>query len=66
MIDITPTGLTSEQVADRLMRQTHLMLNPGTLYGPEGEGFLRMNLAAPRSVITDASRRLASFLTSLA
>lgn len=61
-LDITPSGMTSAQLADKLMAETHLMINPGTLYGPEGEGFLRINLAAPRSVIIDAANRLVSVL----
>ncbi len=36
-----------------------LWLNSGTLFGAEGEGFQRINIACPRAVLTEALERLA-------
>lgn len=36
----------------------HLALNNGTMFGKEGEGFMRLNVASPRSVIEEALVRL--------
>ncbi|SFC04115.1 cystathione beta-lyase [Parapedobacter composti] len=44
--------------ADKLRRQEKLWLNPGTLYGQAGEGFLRINIACPRSLLNDGLSRL--------
>ncbi len=41
-IDITGTGETSEQIAERLLRKYHIALVPGSAFGATGEGFLRM------------------------
>ncbi len=35
-------------------------MNPGTVFGAGGSGFMRMNIGAPRSVIETALRRIAS------
>lgn len=41
-IDITGTGETSEQLAERLLREYHIALVPGPAFGATGEGYLRM------------------------
>lgn len=41
-IDITGTGETSEQLAERLLREHHIALVPGPAFGATGEGYLRM------------------------
>jgi cystathionine beta-lyase len=35
-----------------------LWLSDGRLFGEEGEGFQRINIAAPREVVRDAARRI--------
>ena len=41
-IDITGTEETSEQLAERLLREYHIALVPGPAFGATGEGYLRM------------------------
>jgi len=41
-IDITGTGETSEQLAERLLREYHIALVPGPAFGATGEEYLRM------------------------
>lgn len=52
--------LTSESAgfAEFLRNETGLLLSKGDVYGATGKGFLRMNLAYPRSVLLDALNRL--------
>ena len=46
---------------DRLLQATGVWLNPGTMYGPQsGEGYLRINLACPRSLLQEALHRLST------
>lgn len=47
---------------DKLKHQEKLWLNPGTMYGEAGEGFLRINIACPRSLLQDGLARLARCL----
>ena len=60
-VDITATGLTSQEYADQLMEKTRVWVNPGTMYGPQsGEGYIRLNIACPRSRLTEALERIAN------
>ena len=63
-LDCRHTGLTSDALADRLLHEQRLMVNPGTMYGPGGEGFLRLNMACPRSVWREGLERLAKGLNN--
>ena len=59
-IDITATGLTAQQYADLLMDKARVWVNPGTMYGPQsGEGYIRLNIACPRSRLMEALERIA-------
>lgn len=58
-IDITATGLTAQQYADLLMDKARVWVNPGTMYGPQsGEGYIRLNIACPRSRLMEALQRI--------
>ncbi|MGH9944260.1 MAG: pyridoxal phosphate-dependent aminotransferase [Pyrinomonadaceae bacterium] len=41
-IDVSGIGEKSEALAERLLREHHVALVPGTAFGAHGEGFLRM------------------------
>ena len=57
-IDITPTGMTSAQVTQKLLNEAKVMVNDGTMYGKAGDGFIRINFATQRSVVEEATRRI--------
>ncbi|MFJ7470415.1 MalY/PatB family protein [Peribacillus frigoritolerans] len=57
-IDCRDLGLTDTGIKDRLIHQGKLALEPGSKYGPGGEGFVRMNLGCSRSVLMDGLNRL--------
>ena len=58
-VDITATGMTSQEYADYLMQENHVWVNPGTMYGPQsGEGYIRLNIACPRSQLMEALERI--------
>ena len=60
-IDITATDLTAQQYADLLMDKARVWVNPGTMYGPQsGEGYIRVNIACPRSRLMEALQRIQS------
>ncbi len=61
-LDCRRTGLASDELAGRLLRRQRLMVNPGTMYGPGGEGFLRLNMACPRALWQEGLERLANGL----
>ena len=50
-LDFRETGLGEEELMRRLVERGGVGLYPGTAFGPEGEGFFRMNLACPRETL---------------
>ena len=57
-LDFNGTGLSSEEIQDRIRNKARLWLNNGILFGKTGEGFQRLNLACPRSILAEALNRL--------
>ena len=52
-------GGSATVYCDHLLQQTGVWLNPGTMYGPvSGEGYLRINIACPRSLLMEALERI--------
>lgn len=61
-IDCRTTGVSSEQIAARLLAEAKLMISPGTIYGPGGEDFIRLNIACPGSLLEEGLLRLRKVL----
>ncbi|MFM2482540.1 MalY/PatB family protein [Celerinatantimonas sp. YJH-8] len=59
-VDIRALQLSSEEVAQKLSEEGHLCVNPGTLYGREGEGFIRLNVACPKKLLLSGLNRIQS------
>ncbi|MDR1068531.1 MAG: pyridoxal phosphate-dependent aminotransferase [Clostridiales Family XIII bacterium] len=59
-IDFRGLGLSHDETDRRLIHDAKVWLDSGTLFGPEGEGFQRINIACPRSVLEDALTRIAN------
>jgi len=58
-VDITTTGLTSQDYCNRLLNEAKVRINPGPMYGPiSGEGYIRINIACPRSRLLEALERI--------
>jgi cystathionine beta-lyase len=59
-----PRGERVAAYCDRILKEASVWLNPGTMYGPQsGEGYLRINLACPRSLLIEALNRLRAALS---
>lgn len=63
--DCRKLGLSSDVLQSRLLAEAGVWLNSGTMYGAEGEGFMRWNIACPRSVLVQAMERFRDFVDSL-
>jgi len=57
-VDVTPTGMTSAQVTQKILDDGKVLVNDGVMYGKAGDGFIRINLATQRSVVEEATRRI--------
>lgn len=53
-IDCSSLNLTSSRIDEILKGEHGLWINPGTIYGQGGEGFIRINIACPRQVLARA------------
>lgn len=55
-----PNGLTSEEFADILLEQAHIMVAPGVGFGEFGEGFVRVGLLTSEKRLSEAIERMSS------
>ena len=53
-----PDGETSASFATKLLEQAHVIVTPGSGYGPGGEGYIRISLTTPDKRLTEAVRRI--------
>jgi len=58
LVDGRGLGLPSKDWNDFLLREAGIFLNDGAMFGPETEGFARLNFACPHSVLREALTRL--------
>lgn len=59
-LDFRELDLCQKGIVELCVDKAHLALNDGAMYGKEGEGFMRINLACPQSVIKQALEQLKS------
>lgn len=63
--DIRSSGLSSEEFAERLLREQGVAVVPGNVFGETGEGFVRCSYATSVDLIEQALERIDAFLHSL-
>jgi LL-diaminopimelate aminotransferase len=57
-----PVGQTSTSFAERVLEEAAVVVSPGSMYGPSGEGFFRIALTAPDDRIEEAVERMREHL----
>ncbi len=57
-----PEGHTSTSFAELVLEEAAVVISPGSMYGPSGEGFFRISLASPDERITEAVNRMREHL----
>ena len=62
--DFRKYGFGPDELAEILEKKAKVALNHGYIFGPGGEGFERINIACPRSILEEALRRMAQALNS--
>jgi cystathionine beta-lyase len=63
-VNTSRLGVSSSEVADKLLRIGHVAVEDGSTFGPGGEGFLRVNYAMPRSLLQEALEGFKKALSS--
>lgn len=64
-IDCTALQQSSESIADELLKEHKLWINAGDMYGSNGEGFIRLNIATPAALLNEGLNRLKNFVNTL-
>lgn len=64
-VDCRATGKSSDVLTEMLLQNAGLMVNSGAMYGVGGEGFLRLNIACPQSLLVQGLERLVRLLAPL-
>jgi len=62
-IDFSKTGLTDDEIKSMLINEAKLGFSHGPVFGKGGEGFQRINLAAPKSIVEEAVNRLKKYFS---
>lgn len=57
-LDFRELGLDEEKREELIVEKARLWLDSGAMFGKEGEGFERINLACPRATLREALERL--------
>ena len=61
-IDFRRLEPDAEKLRQKMLYQAHVAMDEGSMFGPEGNGFERLNLAAPRNLIEEIMDRIAAVL----
>jgi cystathionine beta-lyase len=64
-VDFRGLGLSPGDRRELLLNQARVLLDEGELFGPEGEGFERFNIACPRSILVEALERIRAAVDSM-
>lgn len=64
-LDCRGLGLNDDELKRLVENDAKLWLDMGTMFGPEGAGFVRVNLASPKAMIEDACSRLERAVAAL-
>lgn len=57
-LDFRGTGLDPEELDRRIIYEAKLWLDSGKIFGGTGAGFQRINVAAPRAILTECLERI--------
>lgn len=57
-LDCRQLGLTQSALTDLFVKKARLALNDGAMFGPGGEGHMRLNIGCPRQMLANALNKL--------
>lgn len=57
-LDCRKLGIEESEIMSKLLHEGKVALEPGSKYGEAGKGFLRLNVACPRSMLEDGVARI--------
>lgn len=57
-LDCRGLGLSHDELVDLFVNKARVALNDGAMFGKEGDGLMRLNVASPRSVMEEVMNRI--------
>lgn len=64
--DVSQTGIASQELANRILEEAHVVVEAGSFYGPAGEGHLRICFGSESMErLEQGMKRLATFFNGL-
>ena len=57
-LDCRKLGLSQKELVDLFVNKAKVALNDGAMFGKEGEGFMRLNVAMPRKKLMEVLERI--------
>lgn len=63
VVDVSGTGLSGEEFAWALLREESVAVMPGSSFGEEAKGIIRLSLTVPDTHIDEACKRIAALAT---
>ena len=64
-VDFSGTGMEEEEFIYRVQEKAKIAVNHGSTFGTGGEKYLRFNLATPRTLVVEATKRLKDTFSDL-
>ena len=64
-VDFSGTGMEEKEFIHRVQEKANIAVNHGSTFGAGGKNFLRFNLATPRTMIVEATKRLEEAFSDL-
>ena len=64
-VDVSETGLNSEEFAYKLLEKHHVAVVPGVAYGEKYNNYVRIAFTLKQELLEEAMNRLESFIDSL-
>lgn len=61
-VDFSGYGIPENILSERLLQEAAVWLDHGTMFGPEGNGYQRINIACPRAILVEAIDRMEKVL----
>jgi aspartate aminotransferase len=58
-------NITAEELCDRIMKEAHVLILPGTVFGHFGEDFVRFSYVSTQEMINEGMSRIKTFLTNI-
>ncbi|KIL76302.1 LL-diaminopimelate aminotransferase [Bacillus badius] len=60
-----PEGYSSASFAEKVLTEAGVIITPGHLFGPSGEGFFRLSMSVPNDRLDEAVKRMANLKTGV-